>query len=326
VREVMVRNRRGETGVITAGRRAEVVEVTLSPEEAAFYRRLTSFVRGHYVPEAQKTSGGVNQFVLKTLQREVGSSIEAVLPTLEKMAAAEDNPLSLRRLLKALADQAGEVPRRAKAEALVRLLKGIPAKVVVFTCFLETLHFLAGLLEREGFSVARLHGGMRRAEKEAQVQAFAGGARILVSTETGSEGRNLQFCNVLVNYDLPWNPMRIEQRIGRLHRLGQEKDVFIYNFSAAGTVEAHILELLDAKINMFQLVIGELDMILGDLREKKDFEDLIMDIWTGADDEAGLQARMAELGEKLAAAKKHYLAVKELDDRLLGELPPEKRT
>ncbi len=196
--------------------------------------------------------------------------------------------------------------------------------VVVFTCFRETLHFLAALLEREGLSVARLHGGMRRAEKEAQVQAFAGGARVLVSTETGSEGRNLQFCNVLVNYDLPWNPMRIEQRIGRLHRLGQTKDVYIYNLSAAGTVEAYILELLDAKINMFQLVVGELDMILGNLREKKDFEDIVMDIWAGAADEATLQAGLAELGEKLAAAKKHYLAVKELDDRLLGELLPEK--
>ncbi len=324
VREVMVRNRRSETGVITARRHAEVVEVTLSPEEAAFYRRLTSFVRGHYTPEAAKLSGGVNQFILKTLQREVGSSIEAVLPTLEKMAASEENPPSLRRLLKTLADQAGEVPRRAKAEALVRLLKKIPAKAVVFTCFRETLHFLAALLEREGFSVARLHGGMRRAEKEAQVQAFAGGARVLVSTETGSEGRNLQFCNVLVNYDLPWNPMRIEQRIGRLHRLGQTKDVYIYNLSAAGTVEAYILDLLDAKINMFQLVVGELDMILGNLREKKNFEDIVMDIWAGAADEAALQAGLAELGEKLAAAKKHYLAVKELDDRLLGELLPEK--
>ncbi|MCL6448959.1 MAG: DEAD/DEAH box helicase family protein [Armatimonadetes bacterium] len=324
VREVMVRNRRSETGAITARRHAEVVEVDLTPEEAAFYRRLTSFVRGHYTPEAAKLSGGVNQFVLKTLQREVGSSIEAVLPTLQKMAANEENPPSLRRLLKTLAGQAGEVPRRAKAEALVRLLKKIPAKVVVFTCFRETLHFLAALLEREGLSVARLHGGMRRAEKEAQVQAFAGGARVLVSTETGSEGRNLQFCNVLVNYDLPWNPMRIEQRIGRLHRLGQTKDVYIYNLSAAGTVEAYLLELLDAKINMFQLVVGELDMILGNLREKKDFEDIVMDIWAGAADEATLQAGLAELGEKLAAAKEHYLAVKELDDRLLGELLPEK--
>lgn len=323
VREVMVRNRRSETGVITARRRAEVVEVALSPEEAAFYRRLTSFVRGYYTPGSAKISGGANQFVLKTLQREVGSSIEAVLPTLEKMSAGDSHPLPLKRLLGTLAGQAREVPRRAKAEALVRLLQRIPDKVIVFTGFRETQRFLADLLRREGLAVAELHGGMRRAEKEEHVRAFAGEARVLVSTETGSEGRNLQFCSVMVNYDLPWNPMRIEQRIGRIHRLGQEKDVHIYNLSAAGTVEAHILELLDAKINMFQLVVGELDMILGNLQEKRDFEDIIMNIWAGAADETNLKAGLDELGDRLSTAKKHYLSVKELDDRLLGELVPE---
>jgi SNF2 family DNA or RNA helicase len=324
VREVMVRNRRSETGVITAKRYAEVVEVALSQEEAAFYQRLTSFIRGHYIQEKGEISGAVNQFVLKTLQREVGSSIEAVLPTLEKMAFGENYPLSLRHVFHSLAEQAKRVSCRAKAEVLVSLLKKIPAKAVVFTCFVETMHFLAALLEKEGFRVARLAGGMRRAEKEAQVLAFADKAQVLVSTETGSEGRNLQFCNVIINFDLPWNPMRIEQRIGRFHRLGQTRDVYIYNLSAAETVEAHILELLDTKINMFQLVIGELDLILGNLQEKRDFEDIIMDIWARAADEASLHARLEDLGERLSAAKKQYLAVKEIDERLLGELLPVK--
>jgi len=329
VREVMVRNRRSDTGAITARRRAEVIEVALSPDEASFYQRLTVFVRGHYAAESSAPasghpSGGVTQFVLKTLQREVGSSIEAVLPTLEKIAAEEAHTHSLRQVCGTLAGQAREVASRAKAVALVRLLKTIPDKVVVFTCFRATLRFLADLLQGEGFRVAQLHGGMRRAEKEEQVQAFAGNARILVSTETGSEGRNLQFCNVIVNYDLPWNPMRIEQRIGRLHRIGQTRDVSIYNLSAAGTVEAHILELLDAKINMFQLVVGELDMILGNLREKRDFEDIIMDIWARALDDTNLQSRLSDLGDRLFTAKEQYLAVKALDEKLLGALLPDK--
>ncbi len=324
VREVMVRNRRSQTGVITAKRRAEVIEITLSPEELAFYRRLTSFIRGYYSQQSGGVAGGVNKFVLKTLQREVGSSIEAVLPTLTKIAANENNPPALRRLTEALAAQAGRLTQRAKADALVRLLKKIQGKVLVFTCFRETQRFLAIMLRREGLEVAELHGGMRRAEKEKNVQAFSENAKALVSTESGSEGRNLQFCNIMINYDLPWNPMRIEQRIGRIHRLGQTKDVYIYNLSAAGTVEAHILELLDAKINMFQLVIGELDMILGNLQEKRDFEDMIMDIWAGTEDDDTLRVGMEELGERLASARNHYLSVKELDDKLLGELPPEK--
>ncbi len=329
VREVMIRNRRSDTGAITARRRAEVIEVALSPDEAAFYQRLTAFVRGHYTtestaPASVHLSGGVTLFVLKTLQREVGSSIEAVLPTLEKIAAEEAHPQSLRQVCGVLARQARGVATRAKAVTLVRLLKTIPDKAVVFTCFRATLRFLADLLQGEGFRVAQLHGGMRRAEKEQQVQAFAGDAQILISTETGSEGRNLQFCNAIINYDLPWNPMRIEQRIGRLHRIGQTRDVSIYNLSAAGTVEAHILELLDAKINMFQLVVGELDMILGNLREKRDFEDIIMDIWASALDDISLQSQLTDLGDRLFTAKEQYLAVKTLDEKLLGALLPDK--
>ena len=76
--------------------------------------------------------------------------------------------------------------------------------------------------------------------------------------EAGGEGINLQFCNHIINFDLPWNPMRLEQRIGRIHRLGQEKDVMIYNFAIRNTVEEHILKLLYEKIDLFEKVIGEL--------------------------------------------------------------------
>ncbi|MEW6573827.1 MAG: SNF2-related protein [Bacillota bacterium] len=322
VQEVMVRNRRSQTGVITSRRRAEVIEVTLSPDEMAFYRRLTAFVREHYFSGEGESAGSAGRFTLKTLQREVGSSIEAVIPTLEKMSANPNHPAPQRRLFHALAEQARAVTGRKKAEALLALLAGIPEKVIVFTGFMQTQSFLVERLRAHGLSVAELHGGMNRQQKEEELRLFAGEAKVLVSTETGSEGRNLHFCNVMINYDLPWNPMRIEQRIGRIHRLGQTKDVYIYNLSAAKTVEAYILELLDAKINMFQLVVGELDMILGNLKEKRSFEDIVMDVWSRAADEEEVEAGMEELGRKLAAAKEHYLAVKEIDDRLLGELIP----
>ena len=323
IREVMVRNRRSETGAIAGSRSADMIRIELTPEEKAFYQRLTVFVRGYYRAGEDKAQVGVHAFVLKILQREAGSSIEAVLPTLHKMAANEDYPESLRGVLAALARQAGNVPRRAKVEALLKLLPRIQGKIIIFTGFTETQRHLVLALRAVGLTVAELHSGLRRQEKEEQVLLFAGEADILVSTETGSEGRNLQFANNIINYDLPWNPMRIEQRIGRIHRIGQEKDVHIYNFSAVDTIEAHILEILDAKINMFQLVVGELDMILGDLTEKRDFEDLIMDIWARSDNDESLKSEMEELGDRLVVAREHYLAVKELDDRLLGELAPE---
>ncbi|MDR3543964.1 MAG: SNF2-related protein [Desulfosporosinus sp.] len=323
IREVMVRNRRSETGAIAGRRSAEMIYIELTPEEKAFYQRLTVFVRGYYSAGAAKAQGGVHTFVLKILQREAGSSIEAVLPTLHKMAANQNNPESLRGVLTTLAKQAENVPRRAKVEALLQLLPGIRGKVIIFTGFTETQRYLVRTLRVAGLQVAELHSGLRRQEKEEQVRLFAGEVDILVSTETGSEGRNLQFANHMINYDLPWNPMRIEQRIGRIHRIGQEQDVHIYNFSAVDTIEAHILEILDAKINMFQLVVGELDMILGDLTEKRDFEDLIMDIWAQSNSDEVLKSEMQELGDRLVVARDHYLAVKKLDDRLLGELAPE---
>lgn len=124
----------------------------------------------------------------------------------------------------------------------------------------------------------------------------------------------------MINFDLPWNPMRIEQRIGRIHRIGQTRDVFIYNFSTQDTIEAYILTLLDAKINMFELVIGELEMILGNVRKGSDFEELIMEIWTTSRDEKDLQTKVNKFGEELAEAKSKYQKTKRYDDELFKDL------
>src|SRR5208283_982417 len=131
--------------------------------------------------------------------------------------------------------------------------------------------------------------------KEAAIEHFRGQARVLLCTESGSEGRNLQFAHGLCNFDLPWNPMKIEQRIGRLSRIGQKRDVYVFNLVAAGTVEAAVLHLLEAKLNMFELVIGEVDMILGNLDEEKEFEDMIADEWAAAANADEFAARIDDL-------------------------------
>ena len=107
------------------------------------------------------------------------------------------------------------------------------------------------------------HGSLPRADKERAIAAFRDEAPVLLSTESAGEGRNLQFCHVMVNMDLPWNPMQIEQRLGRLHRVGQDHDVLLTNLVASGTIEEHVLRVLEAKINLFELVIGELDRFSG---------------------------------------------------------------
>ena len=109
---------------------------------------------------------------------------------------------------------------------------------------------------------------------------------VLLSTESAGEGRNLQFCHVMINVDLPWNPMQIEQRVGRLHRVGQVNDVLVTNLVARGTIEQQILSVLEAKINLFELVVGELDMILGPVDDDFDFETSVFDAFVAAQDDA----------------------------------------
>jgi hypothetical protein len=112
--------------------------------------------------------------------------------------------------------------------------------------------------------------------------------------------------------------MKVEQRIGRVHRLGQTGDIQIYNFSTENTVEAHVLEILHRKIDMFELVIGEMDMVLGDFAEKKTFESAVFHIWAAARNRRELERRFEDLGEQLALNRRRYEAVKRLDEEIFG--------
>src|SRR5690625_1804172 len=106
---------------------------------------------------------------------------------------------------------------------------------------------------------------MKHGRKDWIRQLFKSNVQVFIATEAGGEGINLQFCRYLINYDLPWNPMKLEQRIGRIHRYGQENDVTVYNFAIENTIEEHIMKLLYEKIHLFEKVIGHLDEILSEL-------------------------------------------------------------
>ena len=169
--------------------------------------------------------------------------------------------------------------RDPKADALLTMLAPIYAvapdeKVVIFTQFIETQNFLAVTLRGNGYKVATFNGTLKPDDKEAQIKYFRADAQILISTEAGGEGRNLQFCHRLVNYDLPWNPMKIEQRIGRLDRIGQKFPVTIYNLAYKDTVEDRVLDLLEHRIKLFEESVGALDPILGDV--ETDIERMVL--------------------------------------------------
>ncbi len=180
----------------------------------------------------------------------------------------------------------------AKGEALKRALgrifsvaraQGWPEKAVVFTESKRTQAYLGELLAKAGFAgkVSLLSGDAGTPEQRtALVEEFRSRTQILISTEAGAEGLNLQFCNLVVNYDLPWNPQRIEQRIGRCHRYGQQRDVLVLNFlNRSNAADARLYELLEAKLNLFDGVFGASDEILGALESGLDFERRVLDIY-----------------------------------------------
>ncbi len=192
--------------------------------------------------------------------------------------------------LRACARLARTIKSNAKAEALVRGLDrcftvakacGWPEKAVVFTEFRRTQDHLAKLLESKGYSVTCLSGDVSGTDKrQGLVEAFRDRTQILLMTEAGAEGLNLQFCNLVVNYDLPWNPQRVEQRIGRCHRYGQQRDVLVLNFlNRANAADARLYDLLAQKLALFDGVFGSSDEVLGALGSGIDFEKRVLDIY-----------------------------------------------
>jgi superfamily II DNA/RNA helicase len=194
--------------------------------------------------------------------------------------------------LRQYAEQAGRIQVNAKGEALKRALDRVftvarahqwPEKAVVFTESKRTQQYLYRLLGEHGFAgkISLLSGDAGTPEeRRALVEEFRDRSQILLSTEAGAEGLNLQFCNLVVNFDLPWNPQRLEQRIGRCHRYGQQRDVLVINFlNRQNAADARLYELLEKKLNLFDGVFGASDEILGALESGVDFERRVLEIY-----------------------------------------------
>jgi superfamily II DNA or RNA helicase len=213
--------------------------------------------------------------------------------------------------LRRLVDLAAGVSTDKKAERLVTLVRGLrqrgAEKFLIFTQFRATQEYLRGVLT--GFSVELFHGSLSGEEKERAVLRFKNDVEILISTEAGGEGRNLQFCNIIINYDLPWSPLKIEQRIGRLHRLGQKKDVYIYNFSTKDTVAERVLEILNRKLRIFEESIGVPDVLLGRMEDELRLDALIMEMAAGIRTGASMKK---EVERRLEMARQSYEKISEL--------------
>lgn len=159
-----------------------------------------------------------------------------------------------------------ELERESKLSALEQCLKGAQfdelrdgrGKLLIFTEHRDTLSHLRSHLEKWGYSTSEIHGGMNPHERKRAQELFRTQSQICIATEAAGEGINLQFCHLMINYDMPWNPTRLEQRLGRIHRIGQERDVYIYNFVATQSedgqpiIEGRILHRLLEKLDQMK--------------------------------------------------------------------------
>lgn len=309
LREVMVRNTRSVASLRIPPRFAATVRIAPSRVEEEFYQGIS-----HLVIEQ---SGNGARFVMKKLLEAAGSSHIAALRTLEKLLNDNGNPV--RNRIEELIDLGREIKVGSKTRRVVELLGASPEQKIVFVNYLATLEHIQEVLQEHAIPHVVYHGSMSASQKASALDAFRAGRSVFLTTGSGGEGHNLQFSHFMINYDLPWNPMQIEQRIGRVHRIGQQNAVQVYNFCSAGSLEDRILEILDRKINMFELVVGEIDMILGRLQGEEEFSDLVYEIWVKNWGEEERGKAYDALAARLKRARSAYGKSKELDEKLFHE-------
>ena len=242
--------------------------------------------------------------------RELSTTVEAnddkLISTHQTTVEAEIS------VLQGLVERLGTM-RDTKAKTLIdTMLREIrpEVKVIIFTQFLETQVFLQQTLRHHGYEVEIFNGRMNQQQKDKSVMRFRRQSQVMIATEAGGEGRNFQFSHVMVNYDLPWNPMKVEQRIGRLDRMGQKEDVVIYNLACTGTIEERILDVLHRRICLFEESVVSLDPILGTVED--DIRSLAFDEVTGvsgqlSDVEANLERRVQHA--RMLEKEKQHLAL-----------------
>jgi SNF2 family DNA or RNA helicase len=329
----MVRNTRSLVQMDLPPRYAQTLLAVPDDDERALHALLSSYLRDSATRTSDKSDdeetaagegleedaaeGGaprrLNRMQLGRLLAAHGSHPSALTASLSPAAAFDATAAEIVRL-------AGRIERSAKDQKLLELVgHSREHKALVFANFPRTIHQLQAMFDRHAIECSVFSGEQSEREKDAAVAALRDRVPVMLCTDLGGEGRNLQFADTVINYDLPWNPMKIEQRVGRVHRIGQTRDVFVFNLCTAGSLEARILRLLTEKIRMFELVVGEVGSILGNLDGGEEFESLVLNLWMRARDEAELDQSFESLGDSLLAAQERYVEAKELDSALFGE-------
>jgi len=305
---IMCRTRRSETGLSFPEREVSSYSLEPSPQESSLIAKTYELVRSLRPTSNER---GFSQLARISLLQSLSSHPIALLESLHKTAISDGVGL-----LGEITSLAESVKSSVKESALYSYLENAPDEQAVL--FVERIatgnHVTKALTDR--FGPAKFyHGGLDTTRRKVILESFKNGSlRYFVSTSAGSEGLNLQNASVLVNFDLHWNPLRLEQRIGRVHRMGQKKTVKVLNLSTKGTIDDLIQSVLWNKIGLFKMAVGEIDTILTEFSDDFDFEseiDRIVassrsddDIKTGLEKlSTDLQSRIGVLNESLSLTR-----------------------
>ncbi len=268
LQEVMVRRKREETGIEYKQRIPKIEVVHLTKEEKRIYDSICDLLKTKYFAANGDELRG--KLIIYAILPKVTSSSRSAVESLTKIAESDKYHGETRQLAQDIIDAYKNLKKDSKIEKLIEIVdktlkNDADAKILLYTKHPTTLKYIVEKLAPYNLKIVEFVGGLSREEKTERIAQFKNDAQIMISTETGAEGLNFQFCNVLINYDLPWNPMSVEQRIGRLDRIGQKRDMYIYSLATKDTMEEHVVDLIINKMCCIGLVIGELPTILFNL-------------------------------------------------------------
>jgi len=341
------RTRRRDIGNFTT-RKPETISVDFTPEQAELHSDLLDLL----ARMLQLRHGNQNlKFLLSTIRRQIASSVFGLAPLLKdilnrhltNLAADDIDPFDeldaeslgqifteFRHEVDALVQKAQVVANGPdpKLQAFLKVIRDKQAldnnKLLVFSCFRHTWEYLAENLKREGVRVGLIHGKIADDQRRELRNRFSlpkddsEALDVLLSSEVGCEGLDYQFCDGMVNYDLPWNPMRVEQRIGRIDRYGQKSPtVVIYNFITPGTVDAEIYERCLWRIGVFQQSIGGNEEILGELT--KEIQNIADDFNLSTEEQT---ARLQQLSDNEVRIMLEQAQLEQQQSQLFGLTQP----